>query len=671
MLDEAKALQSEKVDALVSLFFTNKKNIVFRAPTGSGKTHMMAELCNKILSRDSSVVFIISSLSKGNIAVQNYDQFSEYQSRGEFNLLNPYLISSEVSGEGKLYIPDFCNTYFLPRDLYKKNARLMEGPMLAFLESLKRNYKKIVLIKDECHIETKNLNSLNDYFACVFNFSATPSLDKGQYPDVEISKSEAIDTKLIKEVKLMDYKSDDDVESLKEALKKFEAIRSEYRNKLEMNPCFIIQISNKEKADEEYQLVLECLRDFPNLQYTLLLQDTKNYQTNSDVYKKLNKNKWDDELKKALSPIDIIIFKMVISEGWNIPRACMLYQIRDVKSDQLNEQVIGRVCRNPRLMDYETLNEEQKELCKYAYVWGVEGKKERKFYAIRLKSDVANIQNDVQVECTQLQNIFKKGFDIQEHLDKQPKVVAATDIFKLGRNLEKAPADVRKIVHDYSDSYEKWFKATENLSSIIKVNEDCLHDYKNNLIKRPQKASFSDTSYFEETGQYAQLSNFVWERVDGDNEFHFDSEAEKEWAKKLSSLESHIKDGTKTLLGQDTNVKLWGKNFFPNSKISFEYYSFGIHKSYPDFLLVDCHNKIHLFECKSVNQSNQNSCVFDAAEYKNKISELKEAYKHASMITDQVFYLPIKKDRDWDIIRYLNGVEEHLTFEQFKKSLEI
>ena len=33
---------------------------------------------------------------------------------------------------------------------------------------------------------------------------------------------------------------------------------------------------------------------------------------------------------------------MVISEGWDIPRACMLYQIRDSKSKQLDEQVMGR-----------------------------------------------------------------------------------------------------------------------------------------------------------------------------------------------------------------------------------------------------------------------------------------------------------------------------------------
>lgn len=669
MLDEVKILQSEKVDSLIDIYKSGKNNIVFKAPTGSGKTHMMAELCNKLLNEESDTVFIISSLSKGGIAIQNYDAFCEYQSKGEFKNINPFLITSETSGEGKVYIPDFCNAYFLPRDLYKKNAKLMEGPMLAFLETLKSKRKKIVVIKDECHIDFRNLDSLNDYFNCVFNFSATPNLGRGQFPDVEIKKDEAIKVHLIKEVKYENYYSDDERESLIKALERFNIIKTQYRDKLNINPCMIIQISNKELADEEFNLVQDCLKEYPNLQYVLLLQDNKKFQTNSDTYNKMNKDLWADELKKNISTIDIIIFKMVISEGWNIPRACMLYQIRDVKSEQLNEQVIGRVCRNPRLIDYETLSDEQKELCKYAYVWGIKGGKEREFAAVQLRETEAIIKADVQIETTELLGLSKKGFDLGEYLDMQPKSPTTSDIFTLGKEISKAPNDIVKMLYDYSDSYEKWFKAAENISGIIKMNNDCLHDYEHNLIVKKEKASFSSSSYFEMTGQYAQLNNFVWERTDGSDEFHFDSEAEKEWAKKLCSLEQYIKNGSPTLLGNEGDVKLWGKNFYPNSKISFDYYSFGIHKSYPDFVMIDSKSRIHLFECKSLNKSGNNNCSFDTQAYNDKINEIKDAYKQASKITPQLFYLPIKNGRDWDIIRYKNGIESHLTFDQFKLSL--
>ncbi len=47
----------------------------------------------------------------------------------------------------------------------------------------------------------------------------------------------------------------------------------------------------------------------------------------------------------------------------------MLYQIRDTKSEQLDEQVIGRVRRNPKLIDFEKLDNKSQELVMRAYVW--------------------------------------------------------------------------------------------------------------------------------------------------------------------------------------------------------------------------------------------------------------------------------------------------------------
>lgn len=50
---------------------------------------------------------------------------------------------------------------------------------------------------------------------------------------------------------------------------------------------------------------------------------------------------------------------------------------------------------------------------------------------------------------------------------------------------------------------------------------------------------------------------------------------------------------------------MWGKNFLANSNIRYEYYADGIHSSYPDFIMKDTQNRIHIFEVKSVNKSNK------------------------------------------------------------------
>lgn len=51
--------------------------------------------------------------------------------------------------------------------------------------------------------------------------------------------------------------------------------------------------------------------------------------------------------------------------------------------------------------------------------------------------------------------------------------------------------------------------------------------------------------------------------------------------------------------------------------------------------------------------------------YKQKVEELKKAYKQASKLTDQIFYLPILKDDKWIIFQYADGNEENLSKEQF------
>ena len=206
MLKEVIELQNNAVNSLISIIEC-KDEITFKAPTGSGKTYMMADFMNRILENNKDVIFLVSSLSKGSLAQQNYDKFISYSEMGKFSNLNPYLINSEIAGEEALYIPTDKNVYVLPRDLYKKGGRLMQGAMEQFLNTLILNRyfggmeKDIYLIKDECHVATNNLDNLSDsFFKKTINFSATPNMRRGQTPDVEITDVDAINAKLIKRV---------------------------------------------------------------------------------------------------------------------------------------------------------------------------------------------------------------------------------------------------------------------------------------------------------------------------------------------------------------------------------------------------------------------------------------------------------------------------------------
>ncbi len=65
---------------------------------------------------------------------------------------------------------------------------------------------------------------------------------------MEISDTEAVNAKLIKRVEL-----GDENDKVEDAIRKFEEIKKDYRNLLGVNPCLIIQISNKEKAKTTYR----------------------------------------------------------------------------------------------------------------------------------------------------------------------------------------------------------------------------------------------------------------------------------------------------------------------------------------------------------------------------------------------------------------------------------
>jgi len=703
MLHEAKELQQNAVDSLVELT-TTQAEITFKAPTGSGKTYMMADMMNRLLEQDDNIVFLVSTLSKGDLASQNYGKFLEYSSKGEFKALKPYLISSEIAGEERLFVPIDHNVYLLPRDLYKKGGRLMQGAMESFLQNMTMREwfggqeKKIYLLKDECHIATTNLDNLSEeFFTKTYNFSATPKLSRGQRPDVEIKNEDAVNAKLIKDIELVD----DDAAKVADAINKFEEIKGQYRNLLGVNPCLIIQISNKDKADEEIHEIYRELNkaEHTDLKWMLIVNDDKECDTN-DTFKakKLPVNKWKDYAKENLSTIDIIIFKMVITEGWDIPRACMLYQVRDSKSKQLDEQVMGRVRRNPRLLDFETLSDEARELAMTSWIWGIIPGNLKKSLGVRLWPDSRIITNEVKIKTTRLKVLEEKqAFDITEFLDGQAAIHAPGSIFKLYSDFKKSENSVQEICNKYATDYAKWREFTENIEAVSKESSQYLCDYADSMevVKdesgQELEASFALASHYTDSGNYVNISDWVWKRKDGKDKYSFDSEAERHWADILKDLSKEDTDddknrvgkrikvgklnpnaGTRTLpgmevdfIGETRQIYLWGKNYLPHSQIKFEYYLGAKYSSYPDFIMKDSYGRIHIFEIKSVNKSSGMPGGFEGIVYENKFAELKKAYKQASKLTRQIFYLPVMRDENWRIFQYMDGNEKTLSKDEF------
>lgn len=694
MLQEAIDLQQAAVSELIKKIGA-KREITFRAPTGSGKTRMISDFMNRILTNNPNVIFLVSTLSKGNLAEQNYRVFKEVSERTH---INPHLINSDSTGEERLFIPDSFNVYVLPRDLYKEKSKLKdEGTLVNFLEQMTSNLfgngqnKRIWLIKDECHQATNNLDDISDYFfEKVMNCSATPNLKRGQTPDVEITDEEAINAKLIKRI---EWGNEED--SVETAICKFEEIRNRYVDLLGVNPCLIIQISNKDKAEQEWENIEGILNksEHQHLKWMSIVDKKEKCRTNDKVGK-LKVERWKDYAKDKASTIDVIVFKMVISEGWDIPRACMLYQVRDTKSKQLDEQVMGRVRRNPRLLDFEVLSPEAQELAMTAWIWGIVPQNTKKSRQVKLFGGEMDIPIAIKIKTTRLKPLTKrKDFDVEKFIEEESRHdIIHTNIFELYNRLQRSDNEIKDLCYGFASTVQKWWSFCEHIDAIKREYDSFICNYDESMEITTDsdgnelEVSFPLTSVYVDNEHYQNISDWVWKRRDGSDKFSFDSEAEREWASILKDLSSANIGSTEVgdhnpLYGQmrtdgtiepfrlsDEKKYLWGKNYVFNSEIKFEYYQNGIHSSYPDFVMKEKNGSIHLFEVKSVNVSNNQN--FDSDEYRTKVKALEDCYRQCSLLTDYCFYLPVLKDEIWQITRFYKGTRETMTKQRFIQSIK-
>lgn len=695
MTEAMQDLQNKAINELFEKMSENKKELAFKAPTGSGKTYMMSALMDKILSENENAVFLVSTLSKGGLAEQNFKAFEKF-GREKFSNLKPFLIESKNDkSEGLVEIPRDFNVYVLARDLFKEKSVLKaQGVLVNFLNDITGNVcgenkilKKVYLIKDECHQATNNLDELDKergFFSKVLNISATPK--KEQIPSVKIEEAEAVSVNLIKDVEWHEYE-DKDIEDI---LAEFERVKKKYiDNEIGVRPCLIIQISNQNKAESEIEKLKEAILQRAALKYMIILDESnaKKCETNDELGKSnLSIKKWKNYAKENQSSIDIIIFKMVISEGWDIPRACMLYQVRDSKSKQLDEQVIGRVRRNPRLMDYENLSKAQQGIINKARVYGIKPKnEENSTIDVRLKGEIhkglfANdIINEFKITITRLDRnkVERQDFDAKKVLESC-KGRGKDDFFTLFKQLEKAK--ISHLCKEYvQNDSQKWFDFANNVVVLKKEFEKIATNYDESISTKDENevelvGNLALESFFIKNNKAVNLSKlnqWIWDlktqdKYDDSKKFSFDSEAEREFARVISQiLEQNVKQIN---LFDDKKIYLFGKNYPHNSKIKFEYYLDGYHFSYPDFILKDKKERIHIFEIKSLNGMNSstftganlqtltNDDLANLGEYERKIVELGRIYKAISAKTKNYFWLVIKQtDEKWLLHCFKDG----------------
>lgn len=450
--------QREKVEKLTKLSFEildekmDSNKIFFSAPTGSGKTFMLSNVCWNLINKYEKIVIFFVSLSSGQIEKQNYDSYVKYKNTSAEIIKDHYccylknennFLSSSVKDFKNIhnFSDEDKQIYFLGTQQFTKSTILFKENILRnALENFKNKDYKIVYIRDEAHISKKSINNkldsenLNNLFQefsdCSIFCSATMTLSNDKL--VIFDEQEAIDDCLIKEnLKMLHNIENDSITSeelTEKCIENFINIKKIYKDHFDgsLNPALLIQIpskSNKHSDFRERSLIKYLISKLKenNLYFVIWCDDFYDDIENTNVPELYDKKNKDirNFITENSSIVDVIIFKVALATGWNIPRANTLLQLRELHSDELNIQTIGRIRRNP-LDNLDWIKNEKYNFCNdyFIYTNNLDSKIKLKnislkeqFYDIHIKH-VRAFDNDSIVNWDQLKK------DINEFLDE-------------------------------------------------------------------------------------------------------------------------------------------------------------------------------------------------------------------------------------------------------------
>lgn len=346
MAIQLKNFQLKAIDELMEAMHNDKKEIILKSCTGSGKTIILTHFIDTYMRSFGDTVFIWLTPGKGNLEEQSKEKMDRYIYGASTKLLCDVMTSGFSAGDAC-----FINWEKLTK---KGNTALRDSEKTNFIEYIEKalnagiNFKVIV---DESHQnDTIKADEIIEYFKTdkIIRCSATPKSYKNAFM-VEVPEEDVIAEGLIKKLLIINENFeqtitvDDQITYLiDKALDKQRELHSAFlRLKVEINPLIIVQLPNKSDS---------------------LLESVENYFNGKGIsYENNQLAVWLSEKKQNLEEIEqpnatpiAVIIKQAIATGWDCPRAHILVKLRDNMSETFEIQTIGRIRRMPEAKHYES-----------------------------------------------------------------------------------------------------------------------------------------------------------------------------------------------------------------------------------------------------------------------------------------------------------------------------
>ncbi len=336
---------------------TRGANLILKAPTGSGKTTMIAQFLRDLTGEprftNADVAFLW--ITKGSLAQQSKDKlFQYYDGASENKLLDMNDLRDGALPRNAVF---FINWEKLVSKSAENRKLRTDGDTTTsfdtYIDATHAKGREIVLIIDEEHLAANTVlasdliqNTIKPRI--ILGISATPQ-NAGAMA-VVVPREDVIESGLLKEKIIFQTEEDlrkysgtetnQDEILLELAWKKHQELIKHYKDIGEkINPLVLIQLPNDDKASVETGT---SKRDI-----VVAFLKAKGV-TDDEIAVWLDKDKINlTTIVENDSPVSFLLFKQAAATGWDCPRAGVLVMFREIKNATFAIQTVGRILRMP------------------------------------------------------------------------------------------------------------------------------------------------------------------------------------------------------------------------------------------------------------------------------------------------------------------------------------
>jgi type III restriction enzyme len=347
---------------------------VLKAPTGSGKTIVVAEFLKQLSAAILPGRYAFIWISSNDLHLQSKEKVSGYLTDSRYSFLTLDEVSEERFEDNQIVFVNWESLTKQDRATGEfKNIFMKDGETGRNLQNLVANSKEagleIILIVDESHYHYWSERSQELVQGVIgpkliLEVSATPSviptpeeIEQEEAGFVSIRFDDVIAEGMIKIATVINeaigkfgtFRNTADEVVIEAAVAKRNALQKAYKAAgSEVRPLLLIQLPSDTQATSALdRSKLDEIESVLKEKHGVTVENGKLAVWLSERKENI------EEITRNDSPVEALIFKQAIALGWDCPRAQILVMFRDIQVEQFEIQTIGRIMRMPETKHYE------------------------------------------------------------------------------------------------------------------------------------------------------------------------------------------------------------------------------------------------------------------------------------------------------------------------------